>query len=100
MAQLNQNSPFQSWVLSDNETFQGAILNNLQKQVIQNQICQVASQKLNLEFDPTNPSKFMQEEASLKGQMQALEYLLTFSAEAEKQFDPGMTQVHIQTPQE
>lgn len=95
MARLNQDNPFQAWILTDAEFSQGCILSSLQKQVIQNQIAQVAAQKLNLEFDPTNVLKFTQEEAALKGQLQALEYLLTLSQQAEARTDPGLQSVHI-----
>lgn len=99
MARLNQDSPFQSWVLSPEEFSQGCILTSLQKQVIQNQIAQIATQKINLEFDSTNVLKYTQEEAALKGQLQALEYLLTLSQTAEAQVDPGLQQVHINSDQ-
>lgn len=95
MAILNPDSPFQSWVLSPQELAQGSILTRLQKQVIQNQIAQVAAQKINLEFTPDNPLKFAQEEAALKGQMQALEYLLQLSQSSEAQNDPGNQNVTI-----
>lgn len=96
MAQLNPESRFQSWKLSEAEFFQGAILTSLQKQVIQNQICDLATQKINLEFDPAAPLVFMQAEAGVRGQILALEYLITLSSEAEKQFDPGLQKIHIQ----
>ena len=97
MARLNQDNPFQAWVLSDEEFSQGCILSSLQKQVIQNQIAQVATQKLNLAFDPGNVLQYTQEEAALKGQMQALEYLLTLSQQAEARTDPGLQSVIINT---
>lgn len=95
MATLNPDSPFQAWILSPQELAQGSILTRLQKQVIQNQIAQVAAQKINLEFTPNDPLKFAQEEASLKGQMQALEYLLQLSQSSEAQSGPGAQNVTI-----
>jgi hypothetical protein len=95
MATLDTNNRFQSWVLTPEEFITGGILSSLQKQVIQNQIAQVATQKINLVFDPLNFQRFIQEEAGLAGQIAALDYLLTLSAEAEKQFDPGLQQIEI-----
>ena len=98
MAQLNSDSLFQSWILSPEEFIQGSFLNSLQKQVIQNQISQLASERVMLTFDPVNHLPFMQRDAELKGQIGALQYLLNLSSEAEKQFDPGAQKIVIQTP--
>lgn len=98
MAHLNQDSNFQSWILTEKELIHGSALTGLQKQCIQNQICQLANQRLNIDFDPLNPLRFAQEEACLKGQIQALQYLLTLSAEAEKEITLGTTAVHINDP--
>ena len=85
MATLNQVNQFQSWNLTPEEYLQGGILTSLQRQVIQNQIASVATQKINLSFDPSNPQGFAQQEAHLRGQIDALSYLLTLSEEAESQ---------------
>jgi hypothetical protein len=85
MATLNPTNQFQSWTLTPEEFLQGGLLTSLQKQVIQNQIAQVAAQKINLEFIPTEPLQFAQQEAHLRGQLDALSYLLTLSEEAEVQ---------------
>ncbi len=73
MATLDPTNRFQSWILSPQEFLQGGMLTTLQKQVIQNQISQIANQKINLVFDPLNPQRFIQEEAGLSGQIAALE---------------------------
>lgn len=95
MATLNTSNRFQSWNLTEEEFFQGSILTNLQKQTIQNQISTLAHQRINIKFDPYKPLEFAQEDAEIKGQIQALEYLLVLSAEAESRFDPGLQQRNL-----
>lgn len=85
MATLSTINPFQSWNLTPEEYLQGGMLTTAQKQVIQNQIASVATQKINLEFTPNDPLVFAQSEAHLRGQLDALNYLLTLSEEAENQ---------------
>lgn len=83
MAVLNTDSPFQSWILTEDEAIEGAILTITQKQCIQNQIATLAMERINLETDPAQPLKTLQQEAFLKGQITALTYLLTLSASNE-----------------
>lgn len=85
MAHLNPESSFQSWVLSEQETLQGCVLTSLNTHVIQNQIALYAQERLNLELDMTNPTRFVQQEADLKGKIAALRYLLDLSESAVKQ---------------
>lgn len=85
MATLNQSNQFQSWNLTPEEYLQGGMLTITQKQVIQNQIASVATQKINLSYTPDKPLEFAQQEAHLRGQIDALNYLLTLSEEAENQ---------------
>ena len=85
MAILNPTNQFQSWNLTPEEFLQGGLLTSLQKQVIQNQIASVATQKINLTFTPADPLSFAQDEAHLRGQIDALSYLLTLSEQAEFQ---------------
>lgn len=85
MATVSTNNQFQSWTLSPEEFLQGGILTSLQRQVIQNQIASVAAQKINLPFTPAEPLTYAQQEAHLRGQLDALSYLLTLSEEAEMQ---------------
>jgi len=84
MAVLDTNNSFQSWILTENETIQGCILTTLNTQVIQNQIASYAQERLNLELDMTNPQRFVQQEADLKGKISALRYLLDLSESAQK----------------
>jgi hypothetical protein len=78
------NNSFTSFDLTDSEILQGSILSVNQKQVIQNELSQVAEQILALEFDPINPLKFTQDDSFLKGQMSVLRVMLLRSDESEK----------------
>ena len=85
MATLDTSNTFQSWILTDKETIQGCLLTNANIQVIQNQIATYAQERLNLELDMSNPHRFIQQEADLKGKIAALRYLLDLSESASKQ---------------
>ena len=74
---------FTSYALSSREELEGSILSTLQKQVIQNELSLIASQKMALDYDPINPIAFAQSEALLKGQLQVYNLLLDKSVEAE-----------------
>lgn len=78
------NNSFTSYDLSEAEILQGSILSVQQKQVLQNELSQCAEQILALEFVPTNPLKFTQDDSFLKGQMSVLRVILLRSDEAEK----------------
>lgn len=98
MAHLNHDSPFQSWILTPEEFLNGTILTITQKQCIQNQIVTLAITKNNIRIDPLNPLSTLQEEAELRGQITALQYLLDLSASSEAQRNPGAQKVNIVTP--
>lgn len=83
MATLIGNS-FSSFELNEEEQLQGDLLTLTQKQVIQNDIANYAEQKMALEYDAANPTLFIQQEAKLAGQMQALNYRLDCSNTAEQ----------------
>lgn len=55
------------------------LLSVLQKQVIQNQIAELAEQRINLVYDPLAPDKFLAATTYTKGQIDALKYLLECS---------------------
>jgi len=76
---------FTSYALTDKELLEGAKLTTLQKQFLQNQLSNAAMEKNALEFDPNNQLKFAQQEASLKGQMDAFTFLLDSSLAAEEE---------------
>jgi len=80
---IQATGPFTSWSLSEQEVLSGSVLSFPQKQVIQNQRAQIAEQILALTFDPLNPVQFAQDDAHLKGQLSALNYLLLLSDESE-----------------
>ena len=83
MAHLIPND-FASYHLTTQEQLEGAILTVTQKQVIQNHLSATAHEKNGLEFDPANTAKFVQQEASLKGAMDAYRFLLASSDSAEE----------------
>lgn len=74
---------FTSFDLSHGECIAGSILTTDQKNVLQNDLSQIAENKLNLDFDPLNPTKFAQDEAFLKGQMSIIRVMLQRSDESE-----------------
>lgn len=86
MAQLDHTSNFQRWLLTKEEELQGSILTITQKQCIQNQICDLAHRILNITIDVEHPAKSAAEDAELRGQMIALQYLLTLSNNAEDEY--------------
>lgn len=75
---------FTSYNLSDEETLGGSILNISQKQILQNELSQIAEQLLALTFDPANPIDFAQQHSYLSGQMSMLRIQLLRSDESEK----------------
>jgi len=86
MATLEQNQ-FSSYVLTEEEQLQGSLLTISQHQVIQNDIALYAQQKIALEYDATNPNLFLQQEAKLSGQIQALTYRLECSDAAQEEIN-------------
>ena len=83
MSTPNLSTSFVSYVMSQDEISIGSVLTTLQKQCIQNQICSLAEQKLVLKYTPENPMLFLQQEAELQGQLNALKYLIILSESAE-----------------
>jgi hypothetical protein len=73
---------FTRYELTDLETLNGSILNEMQLQRLQNHLADVADQILALEFDPENPKKFLQDDSFLKGQMSFIRFLVDSSAES------------------
>lgn len=80
---LTPNS-FSSYHLSEDDAQEGSILTMLQKQVIQNLLVARAEQKLSLELDPNNLSTYLQQEASLAGEIAAYQTLIANSEFAEE----------------
>lgn len=75
-------SVFCRYELTEIELTQGTALTPLQGFCIQNQIADLAAQKLNLVFDPAAPASYAQEVAYLQGQIDALQHLLNMSEAA------------------
>lgn len=67
---------FTSWELSEEEEIQGSILTITQAQLIQNLLASIAAEKNSLLFNVNDPQSFIQQEASLRGQMDILQYIL------------------------
>lgn len=68
---------FTAWILTPEELKAGSILNDAQIKVLQNQLAEIASEKVSLTYDASNPLEFAQREAELQGQMGIIEYLLS-----------------------
>lgn len=83
MAYLIDND-FALYSLSDEELTQGSILTITQRQVLQNQLSVLASEKLGLEPDTKNFEQYLQQEAHLRGQIDNIRYLLDQSIAAEE----------------
>ena len=67
---------FASYEFTEEEQRQALQYTTLQKQHLQNEIAGYAVDKNNLEPNPENYSKYLQQEAYLRGKMDALIYLL------------------------
>jgi hypothetical protein len=74
---------FGEYELSKREQLEGSVLSLPQKMVLQNELAMIANNRINLDFDPTNPTRFAQDEAMLKGQMSIIRVMLLRSDEAE-----------------
>ncbi len=82
MAHLISNT-FSSFSLLPEEEESGQLLSDLQKMVIQNKLAMIAADKLKIEFNPLLPLEFAQQEAYLRGQLDALQWQLDVSQEVE-----------------
>ncbi len=85
MAYLIDND-FSTYYLTDDEETQGQMLTLTQRQVIQNLLAKAAEEKINLTYTPESKEIFLQQEASLKGQMDILRFLLASSDAAEENY--------------
>lgn len=80
-------SSFTRWHLTSEEQIQGSQLGSLQIAVIQNQICDIAEERIALKFDPSDPPAFIQRDAELQGQIGILKYLLALNEDMRVQPD-------------
>jgi hypothetical protein len=83
MANLIPND-FSSYQLTEQEELEGSILTITQKQVIQNYLAAAANEKIGLEYSEEAHDRFIQQEASLKGQIDAYRFILAASDSAEE----------------
>jgi hypothetical protein len=74
---------FSAWELTREEQTHGAILTSVQKAILQNMISNCAERLLNLDYNPEKPMEFVQQQASLKGELAAYRNVLFVSDEAE-----------------
>jgi len=84
MTDTKITSSFHRLAVTPQEQLSGSILSTLQIASIQNHRVDIAEQKLNLVFDPTNMIDFAQQNAYLQGQLDILQLLLD-SSEASSQ---------------
>jgi len=75
MAHLIENS-FSTFYLTEDEELQGSIFTVTQLQYLQNQLANIAEEKLALVFDTSEPLKFAQDEAYKRGQVDVMQYLI------------------------
>lgn len=81
MPTITSNS-FTSFSLTDDEQKAGSTLSSLNVAVLQNQLAQIAEEKINLVFTPDSINTFLQQEAYLKGQLDLLNYILAAHEES------------------
>ena len=81
MAKIKHNA-FTSWELTEEEELQGQQLTITQVQVIQNLIADTAESLLNLEYDISKPTDYIQQESYKRGQIEILAFLLDRSVAA------------------
>ena len=80
-----QTNTFTTYSLSVLETLSASVLSIEQKCLFQTDLALIAEQRLALDIDFSNPTKFAQDEAFLKGQMSILRVMLLRSEESEIQ---------------
>jgi len=73
-------STFESYALTEDELRVATRFSELQRAMLHNLRTSYALQRLEILYDPQKPTKFMQEEAELKGSIAVLTYLLDESA--------------------
>lgn len=90
-------SSFTQYEFGEKELYQAQVLSPIQKLHIQTILGEAAENRINLDFDPLNPTKYAQDEAFLKGQISVLRLLLELS-EAAEQFLISDAQPQSQSP--
>jgi len=82
MAQIIPSAFCRVQFKDEEEQARAALLSAPTKDWIQYLLSQAAQKRLNLDFDPVNPSVFLQAEAALKGEISAYQYMLAASDSA------------------
>lgn len=75
MAELAVNN-FAAWRLSEDEEKEGSIFTITQTQVLQNELSIVADSLIALQYTPSEPLAYAQQEAELRGKLGFIQYLL------------------------
>jgi len=83
MAVLIPNQ-FSTYKLTEEEVLEGSKLTITQKQVMQNHLASIASEKLSAAYDPSDSLKSIQEESYHRGQIDLITYLLDQSDAADE----------------
>jgi hypothetical protein len=78
-------STFTKYEFTQQEFTSASLLHEEQKRWYQSQLATLAESRIALVPDPNNYPAFIQQEAELKGQMNALQYLLDCSDAAEQE---------------
>lgn len=85
--QINTDSRYLSYQLTEAELLSGAILNSNQRALLQNKLAQAAEELLNIKVDTTNVLAFVQQQAFLQSKVDVLQQILDDSNEAIKILD-------------
>ena len=86
MAQLNPNSSFASFILTESELRMAQQLSPETEMYLQNLICETATDKVNIAINPQSFEIAMRDEAYARGMLAAYQHLLAVSR-ASKQAD-------------
>lgn len=82
----------------DHERYTAVALSPLQRAFIQSEAAVAAERILSLAYDPDKPMKFLQEEAGLKGQRAAYEFLLEMDRSAQEYFSRARQEAQDTNP--
>jgi hypothetical protein len=74
-----ETNSFTKYKLSDESVMQATQFSAVQQALMQNIIADNAELKIGLKFNPLEPHDFLQQEAYLTGQIDAIRYLLSLS---------------------
>lgn len=74
---------FTEWEFTQKEAYAATRFSELNLMLIQSLAAKAAQRRLNVKFDPLNPTLFAQEEAELQGEIGAYQHLLLLATETE-----------------